>query len=97
MPELRQRVDDAIAAAGSDLPSDRVRHALDAYIADPGSAGAVILLSALTDAVGDRAAHIALGLKVPSRKDLVYCCTTEGWTTPAKRDAHVYDYSFGWD
>ncbi len=92
-------LDTRVSAALDGAPPDKAasaRKALDGYLAVPDPAGATILLAAMTDAVGDQAAYVALDMK-PPRPGLVYCCATMGWVTPAKRDAHAYDYSFGWD
>jgi hypothetical protein len=33
----------------------------------------------------------------PPEPGLVDCCGPMGWVTPAERDEHRYDSSFGWD
>jgi hypothetical protein len=94
MPDLTRRVNNALAAAGSGPANDRVRAALEAYVADPDGPGATILLVYLEDVVGDQAALDALGM-TPPEPGLVFCGSM-GLVTPAERDEHRYDSSFGW-
>ena len=85
-----------LATAGDDPGRDRVREALESYVADPDGAGATILLSTLEPVVGRDAAYKALGMK-PPKPGLVYCCATLGWVTPHEAAEHRYESGFGMD
>ena len=47
-------------------------------------------------AVGEDAALAALDMH-PPRPGLVWCCTSEGWVTPAEKFDHVWDSYSGVD
>ena len=96
LPALRRRVNNALAKAGTNPGNDRVRDALESYIADPDGVGATVLLEALQGVVGRDSAYEALEMTPPTT-GLVYCCATLGWVAPAEAAEHSYDSSFGMD
>ena len=96
LPALRRRINNALAAADTDPGNDRVRDALESYVAGPDGIGATILLNSLQAVVGPDAAYEALGME-PPMPGLVYCCATLGWVTPAEAAEHSYDSGFGMD
>jgi hypothetical protein len=90
MSDLAARVTAALdgAEAGSLVPL--ARRALAAYIANPSRDRKDSLLTWLESVVGEAQAMDLLGIK-PPRKGLVYCCSTIGWVTPARRFDHRWD------
>ena len=76
MPELRRRVNDALAAAGTNSASDRVRDEQERYVADPDGVGAVILLEQPAD-----------GRRLRRRDDCrgYESCPRPGWCIAALR------------
>jgi len=95
MNDLSERIDHALADVPEVKAAD-ARDALSSYLADPDPVGALILLNAMTAAVGPDRAYAALDF-LPPTPGLVYCCPTMGWVTREQAADHSYDSSFGWD
>src|SRR4051794_16403612 len=92
MAALAAKVEDSLSRAADDTAYyvDYTRQLVAGYVADPGSYDHEDLRIWLTLAVGAKTAHEVLGLKAP-RRGLVYCCSSQGWVTPAEAYDHVAD------
>ena len=92
MAALAAKVEDALSrrATGMQGHVDGTRERMAGYVADPSTYDEEELRIWLTLAVGAKAAHDVLGMK-PPRRGLVYCCSSEGWVTPAEHFDHVWD------